>query len=151
MPAWNSSTRSRPTPAPSRTDVRRAYSTPQVQSRPAEKCLVEGCERLEELASGRSAGGLCAGHRYRKKKNLPLEPPLHEGLARRQTPRQALTAAVMGLLEVGAEGAADHLFRLALERVVYAALRVRPGFEWKSKPSRTSRRKAPKRKAPSIR
>ncbi len=42
-------------------------------SEPEQKwCLIPGCNKPEE------AGGLCAGHRYRKKHGLSLSTPLRE-------------------------------------------------------------------------
>lgn len=102
--------------------TRRPYTAPQVQSRPAEKCLVDGCERREEMKAGRpSGGGLCAGHRYRKKNALPLEPPLHEGLARRLTPRRALLEAALAIGDVPTEEGSDPAARRALDRLTHAA------------------------------
>jgi len=100
--------------------VKRPYVAPQVESRPREKCLVEGCSRLEELASGRSAGGLCAAHRKRKQQGRPLEPPLHDGVGRLLTPRQALVAAGLGLGDI--DSTDDQEFDRAVERLAYAAL-----------------------------
>lgn len=88
-----------------------------------EKCLVDGCDRQEELVSGRSAGGLCAGHRYRKRHGLPLDPPLHAGLARRLSPRRLLIEAAMALGEVDTAGDQDEAFYRAVRRVTNAALR----------------------------
>lgn len=102
--------------------MRRPYASPQVQSRPAEKCLVEGCDRLEEMKAGRpSGGGLCAGHRYRKKKNLPMDTPLHDGLARRLSPRRALLEAALAMGDVPSEEASDPAARRALDRLTHAA------------------------------
>lgn len=81
----------------------KSYKPPAVTTRA--KCLIDGCDRLEELANGRSAGGLCAGHRYRKKRGLPLEPPLHEGLARRRGPKEALLEAALRLADVDGDDA----------------------------------------------
>lgn len=93
------------------------YTKPSVRS--AAKCLVEGCMRTEELANGRSAGGLCAGHRWRKKRGLPLDAtPISDSLARRLTPRQMLEEAAVGLAE--AEGPD---IDGALRRLRYAAVR----------------------------
>jgi len=119
----------------------RPYSPPQVSSRaiarPREKCLVDGCDRLEELVSGRSAGGLCAGHRYRKRHGLPLEPPLHEGLARRRSPRAALIDAAMSLGDVDTDADFDTAFRRAVDRLTHAAMRYREARKL------SERRKAP--------
>lgn len=90
----------------------------------ARECLVAGCQRLEELKGGRpSGGGLCSGHRYRKQRGLPLEPPLHDGLARRLSPRRALIEAAMALGEVDTAASADVLFRRAVDRLTHAAAR----------------------------
>lgn len=102
----------------------RPYSSPQVSSRRREKCLVDGCDRLEEMKAGRPAGGgLCAGHRYRKKHGLPLEPPLHEGLARRRSPRRALLEAALALGDTSTDSDDDSAFRRALDRLTHAAWR----------------------------
>lgn len=101
---------------------RRTYVAPQVQSRAAEKCLVEGCERREEMKAGRpSGGGLCAGHRYRKKKGIPLDTPLHDGLARRLSPRRALLEAALAIGDVPTEESSDPAARRALDRLTHAA------------------------------
>lgn len=101
---------------------RKSTPTDPRNSPPRERCLVDGCDRLEEMAGGRPAGGLCAGHRYRKKRGLPLEAPLHAGLARRQTPREALVAAALELGDVPAESSGDAVFRRVVERLTYAAV-----------------------------
>lgn len=101
--------------------MRRPYTSPQVHSRPAERCLVEGCERLEELASGRSAGGLCAAHRYRKKRGLPLEPPVNGALGTPgKTFKAALVEAALRLADVGED---DHAFALAYRRLLWVFFR----------------------------
>lgn len=97
-------------------------NTKTYQAPKRERCLVEGCDRLEEMVGGRPAGGLCAGHRYRKKRGLPLEPPLHEGLARRQKPGEALVAAALELMEAPTDGKGDETWRRVVERLKYAAL-----------------------------
>ena len=88
----------------------------------AQKCVVDGCSRDEELVRGRPAGGMCAGHRYRKRKGLPLEPPIHEGLARNMPPRRALIEAGLALADVPTDGDGDALMRRAEERLCYAAI-----------------------------
>lgn len=98
----------------------RRYSPPQVTSRPRESCLVDGCPNLEELANGRSAGGLCAAHRKRKHLGRPLEAPIHHGLGRRQTPREALISAGLQLGDI--DSTDDDEFARAVERLAYAAL-----------------------------
>lgn len=110
--------------------MKRVWVSPQVQSRA--KCLVDGCDRPEELAGGRSAGGLCSGHRYRKKRGLDLEPPLHEGLAKRRSPRRALIEVALQLGDVATESDSDAEFRRGVDRLTHAALRY-----W------AARRKAP--------
>ncbi len=58
------------------------------------RCLIAGCERPEEAA------GLCAGHRYRKRRGIPLdETPLRERL----TPRERVLEAAKALLDADAE------------------------------------------------
>lgn len=86
-----------------------------------QKCLIDGCPHLEELVKERCAGGLCSGHRYRKKKGLPLEGPLHEGLGRRLSPRQALLEAALGLVDAPDTGDAT-VARRPMERLTHAAL-----------------------------
>lgn len=113
----------------------RSYSPPQVSSRSVtrtrEKCLVDGCDRLEELASGRSAGGLCAGHRKRKQQQakglltVPFESPIHEGMGRRRSPRAALIDAAMSLGDVDTDADFDTAFRRAVDRLTHAAMRYR--------------------------
>ena len=89
------------------------------------KCLIEGCDRLEELANGRSAGGLCAGHRKRKVRESarPIEEPLNERIARRVRPRQALRQAVVevGAVDTGPGG--EKAYARAIARVEYYAMR----------------------------
>lgn len=89
--------------------MRKPYKPPAVTTRA--KCLVDGCDRPEELANGRSAGGLCAGHRYRKKHGLPFEPPLHEGLARRRSPKASLLEAALRLADVEGNDDFDRAWR----------------------------------------
>ena len=111
--------------------MKRAYIGPQVSSRPREKCLVDGCDRLEELASGRSAGGLCAGHRKRKQLQakglltVPFDSPLHDGMGRRRSPRRALIDAAMSLGDVDTGADFDADFRRAVDRLTHAAMRYR--------------------------
>jgi hypothetical protein len=94
---------------------------------PRQKCLIEWCDRLEELANGRSAGGLCSGHRKRKQQGRPLDAPLHErmgrqsGNVRRQSPRRALLEAALQIGDVSTEGSSDVAFRRALDRLTHAA------------------------------
>lgn len=97
------------------------YTPPAVTSR--SKCLVDGCDRAEELVHGRSAGGLCAGHRKRKQQGRDLEPPLHAGMGRRESPRRALVHAAMDLadIETGTDGDID--WRRAVDRLIHAAVR----------------------------
>ncbi len=70
-----------------------------------QSCLIDGCDRMEELAGGRSTGGLCAGHRNRKKLQnrglltVPFDSPLHDGLARRRSPRQGLHEAAIAVVD----------------------------------------------------
>lgn len=115
--------------------MKRAYIGPQVSSRPREKCLVDGCDRLEELASGRSAGGLCAGHRKRKQLQakglltVPFESPLHDRMglqadgSRRLSPRQALVQAAMDMADADTSSESDTAWRRGIERLVHAAIR----------------------------
>lgn len=83
------------------------------------RCLVDGCDRLEELVRGRSAGGLCAGHRYRKRRGLPLESPLDANKAHRLTPWQQVLEA--SLAHAGADG--PLAYRRAIDRLRKAVLR----------------------------
>lgn len=111
--------------------MKRAYTSPAVTSR--ERCLVDGCTRFEELKDGRpSGGGLCSGHRYRKKHGLPLGPPLHEGLARRRSPRRALLDAALAIGEVDVSSDGDAQFRRALDRLTHAAKVYRQAVQRKA-------------------
>lgn len=110
--------------------MKRSYASPRLQSRPREKCLVDGCDRLEELASGRSAGGLCAAHRKRKKRGQPLEPPIDERNARvgphrapLRSPRQALLDAALAYADADAENADGRLFTLLRRARIYGRAR----------------------------
>lgn len=99
----------------------KAYAPPAVTSR--SKCLIDGCDRPEELANGRSAGGLCAGHRKRKQQGRPLEPPLHAGMGRREAPRRALVHAAMDLGDIDTGTDSDLEWRRAVDRLIHAAVR----------------------------
>lgn len=111
--------------------MKRPYAKPSVVSRPMrlrEKCLVEGCTRFEELAGGRSAGGLCSGHRYRKKHGLPLEGLLDDakapgpgGVGRKMSQRQMLSEAALAV----ADAKDDAEFDRALDRLRKRAERYR--------------------------
>jgi hypothetical protein len=90
-------------------------------SPPRSKCLVDGCDRLEELASGRSAGGLCAGHRKRKVRGLPIWTPLDSLKAHRHTPRELLIESAIALGDV--DPANDSAWGRAIERQCRAAVR----------------------------
>lgn len=82
--------------------VRRTYAPPAVKSRPRERCLIDGCENLEELANGRSAGGLCAAHRKRKQLNPErpdFERPIDHAKGRKLGPRRLLLDAVMAFAD----------------------------------------------------
>lgn len=98
----------------------------------AQKCLQEGCERREEMVDGRSAGGYCAGHRYRKRRGLPMEPPLHEGLARRRPAFDALLDKAIQLGDTPTDEAADPEFRRNVQQLVHAALVYAPTVKSKS-------------------
>jgi hypothetical protein len=63
---------------------------------------------------------LCSAHRKRKARGRPLEPPLHEGLGRRLSPREALVSAGLQLGEI--DSVDDDEFARAVERLAYAAL-----------------------------
>ena len=82
------------------------YATPKVYSRPRERCLVDGCEGLEELANGRSAGGLCAAHRKRKVRS-PERPdfitPIDRAKGGHLGPRQLLLEAALAYSEADAD------------------------------------------------
>lgn len=97
------------------------YTPPTVVTR--SRCLIDGCDRWEELANGRSAGGLCAGHRKRKSQGRPLEPPLHAGMGRRESPRRALVHAAIDLRDIDTDADSDIEWRRALDRLIHAALR----------------------------
>lgn len=73
-----------------------------------ERCLIDGCTRLEELASGRSAGGLCATHRHRKNHGLPMEAPINESRARTLTKMQVAFQAAIRLADVPAEDGVEY-------------------------------------------
>ena len=88
---------------------------------PPARCLWDGCESLEELASGRSAGGLCSLHRYRKRMGLPMDAPRNNGKAHHLTRRQALKEAALAFAD--AEGPEE--YRRAEWRLLQAAYRIR--------------------------
>ena len=98
----------------------RPYAKPQVITR--ERCLVEGCERWEELANGRPAGGLCAAHRKRKQQGRQLETPIRQFFSRGSF-RSLLVDAAVTLAEV--DPADDAAFDRALARVVRRIERYR--------------------------
>lgn len=98
----------------------------------AQKCLQEGCVRLEEMVDGRSAGGYCAGHRYRKRRGLPMEPPLHEGLARRRPAFDALLDKAIQLGDTPTDESSDPEFRKNVQQLVHAALVYAPTVKSKS-------------------
>lgn len=79
------------------------------------RCLVDGCDREEELVRGRSAGGLCAGHRYRKRRGLPLEVLLDASKAHRLSHWQMLHEAALGLSE--AAESVDNGYQRAVDRL----------------------------------
>lgn len=83
----------------------------------AQRCLVEGCDRLEELANGRSAGGLCAGHRWRKKRGRPLGGPLDERRARRLSPSQLVREAIHAYMRAESDEEYDRAFATLMRRL----------------------------------
>jgi hypothetical protein len=96
-----------------------------------QKCLVEDCERLEELKAGRPAGGgLCSGHRYRKKHGLSFETPFHEGLARKAHPRLAVVEVALQCAELPDD---ERAFRNWFTRLMYAVDRYK-GLKGRSAP-----------------
>lgn len=116
------------------------------------KCSIGWCERPEELSkSGGPTGGLCSGHRYRKKRGLEMKAPFHKGLARALSPRGGLIEAALciardpGLAKGLEQGQglnfqARDRFTKAVERLTHAAeVYVR------------GRRRRASRKAPSTR
>lgn len=80
------------------------------------KCLIDGCDRPEELVHGRSAGGLCAGHRWRKKHGVSLELPLRQ----RRRPRTGLLIEAALVL---ADADTDADFDRSVDRLRKAAVR----------------------------
>lgn len=76
---------------------------------PRQRCAIGGCGRWEE------AGGLCPGHRRRKRLGLPLEAPLR--LAG-PTPWQLLEKAVEDYWECDVDD--DEAFDRARQRLAYA-------------------------------
>lgn len=107
--------------------MRLPYSPPTITSR--SKCLIDGCDRPEELANGRSAGGLCSSHRKRKQQGRPLEEPIHERMGlqrdgtRRMSPRQALVHAAMDLADIDTGTSSDVDWRRGVDRLIHAAVR----------------------------
>lgn len=101
----------------------RRYSPPQVTSRPRESCLVDGCPNLEELANGRSAGGLCAAHRKRKQRR-PDRPdfttPIDASKSRRLGPRALLLDAVLAWADAEPEQLAARTYRLFRRIRIYS-------------------------------
>lgn len=92
----------------------------------ADQCRQPDCDRDEEMANGRSTGGYCAGHRYRKRRGLPMEPPLHDGLARRRPAHLALIEAALNLADCPNEESADPEFRRRTQLLAHAALVYAP-------------------------
>lgn len=80
------------------------------------KCLVDGCDHPEELVRGRSAGGLCFGHRWRKKRGLPIEVPLRRRYRSRRGPLEAAALAL-------ADATEDREYQRGLDRLRKAAVR----------------------------
>lgn len=93
------------------------------------KCLIDGCDRPEELANGRPAGGLCSAHRKRKQQRRDLEAPIHERMGlqadgtRRLSPRRALVEAAMDIREMDTGADSDIEYRRAVDRLIKAAMR----------------------------
>jgi hypothetical protein len=90
------------------------------------KCIIDGCDRPEELVRGRSAGGLCSGHRWRKRKGLSLETPLRS----RRRPRTGL------LIEAGlalADANTDDDFDRGVDRLRKSAARYMYALGWRPK------------------
>lgn len=100
------------------TRKRKPYAKPAVLSR--EKCLLfDSCGNLEELVNGRSAGGLCAAHRRRKRKQQSLEQPLNLSRSRRMSKFQVLCEAALAFSEADGEDA----YARAVDRLRKAAMR----------------------------
>lgn len=91
-----------------------------------EKCLWGDCPLLEEMVNGRSAGGYCAGHRYRKRRNLPMDTPISEALGRRQSPLEGLKEAAFRLADCPTDEAADPEFRRRVQMLIHYALVYAP-------------------------
>ncbi|MFT3708028.1 MAG: hypothetical protein QM817_10265 [Archangium sp.] len=131
--------------------MKRVYAKPRVVSRPREKCAIADCPRLEELANGRSTGGLCAGHRYRKKRQRQLEEgaiagktgprmpafeaPIDDALGRRRgAAEEELVVAAVELREARgplAQRAAQSKLRFWADRFgaeIHASRRRAPSF-----------------------
>ncbi len=104
--------------------------------RQRQKCLIDGCDRMEELVHGRPAGGLCAGHRHRKKRGLDLTRPLDPSKSHRLSHWQMLheAAVVLALAE-------EEAYQRALDRLRKAAVRYG---------QRLLRRRRRRGRAPSI-
>lgn len=84
--------------------MKRAYAKPSVVTR--ERCSVADCENYEELARGRSNGGMCSGHRKRAQLGLPLTP-LRVWTRGRRRKRRLLLELVLRFVE--ADGDVEQL------------------------------------------
>jgi hypothetical protein len=94
------------------------------------KCLIEGCDREEETKAGRPNGGLCAGHRWRKKAIAMghykgrLEDPISDAKAGRLSKMQLFLAAVHRYADASSESIDDLEYRRALKALHKARRRL---------------------------
>ncbi len=100
-------------------------------------CTVPGCSNEEE------AGGLCFGHRYRKKHGLPMSPPLRE----RTTPWGRVQEAVLAIADADSENDADyHASKARLRAAAWDWLDPRGELRRLARDLRRKRRRAALRK-----
>lgn len=85
------------------------------------RCVIDGCERLEELANGRPTGGRCAAHRKRKHTatRLTLTSPVVSRFWKRRDGLEALLESALAYADVDA----DEAYTAAVLRLKRAALR----------------------------
>lgn len=85
---------------------------------PRALCSVPGCDRAEAA----KAGGLCAGHAYRKRHpELDFNAPFNEALARRQSTLQTLVQAAIALGDI--DTGDDRAWRRGVKRLAMASTR----------------------------